>query len=122
MVHFDPICIQHWRYYDLSVHRYGNLCTDFILLPNAGPFVGVAIYVVGTVDCDWSGLISVSLDGTTAPTFNRRACVGDICEYPWYTKTGLDATTKHALTITLTGPNPATAPSGNIIADLRYLM
>lgn len=89
--------------------------------PMTSAGLGTAIYVIGTVDCDWSGLISVALDGITGPTFDRRACVGDLCEYPWFSKTNLD-NSEHLLTVTLTGPERSAAPSKNIIADLRYLM
>ncbi|KAG8971647.1 hypothetical protein FRC05_010903 [Tulasnella sp. 425] len=80
-----------------------------------------AIYVIGTVDCDWSGLINITLDNNTPINFDRRACVGDVCDYPWFTATNLP-NTQHTLNLTLTGPPISKAPSKHIIADFRYLL
>ena len=94
--------------------------------PHGHSTIGTAVYVVGTIDCDWSGLINIALDGN-AIVFNRRACslltngVTSLCEYPWFTAANLDPTTNHNLTLALTGPPPGQAPSGHIIADLRYI-
>ncbi|KAG8902191.1 hypothetical protein FRC01_009642 [Tulasnella sp. 417] len=82
---------------------------------------GSAIYVIGTVDCDWSGLINITLDNATPKNFDRRACIGDICDYPWFTASGL-SNTEHTLNVTLTGPPVSKAPSKNIIADFRYIL
>ncbi|KAG8989730.1 hypothetical protein FRB90_002106 [Tulasnella sp. 427] len=84
-------------------------------------FTGTAIYVIGTVDCDWSGLINISLDNGSPANFDRRACIGDICDYPWFTGTNLE-NKEHTLNITLTGPPIAQAPSKHIIADFRYIL
>ncbi|KAG8946636.1 hypothetical protein FRC04_011530 [Tulasnella sp. 424] len=80
-----------------------------------------AVYVLGTVDCDWSGLINITLDKNTPSYFDRRACVGDICDYPWFLATNLP-NTQHTIIVTLTGPPISQAPSKNIIADFRYIL
>ncbi|KAG8853125.1 hypothetical protein FRB96_008376 [Tulasnella sp. 330] len=86
---------------------------------------GIAVYVIGTVDCDWSGLIAIGLDGEAPITFNRRSCPNvtgqSLCEYPWFTATDLP-NQSHTVLLNLTGPNPKSTPSGNIIADMRYII
>ncbi|KAG9000443.1 hypothetical protein FRB94_005413 [Tulasnella sp. JGI-2019a] len=106
-----------------------SYCTSTRYTSNIGDtlsfsFTGVAVYVIGTVDCDWSGLIAIALDGAKPIIFDRRSCPNvagqSLCEYPWFTSTNL-ANQTHTVTLNLTGPNPKSAPSGHIIADLRYI-
>lgn len=114
-IHYSGTWLNQQDY--CSSTRYTSTIGDYFTFS----FTGSGIYVIGTVDCDWSGLINITLDNGTPKNFDRRACVGDICDYPWFTASGL-ANTEHTLNITLTGPPVSKAPSKNIIADFRYIL
>ncbi|KAG9050667.1 hypothetical protein FS837_003394 [Tulasnella sp. UAMH 9824] len=120
----NAVYINYWR----LLHFYFYRSAAFATARNAPRYLsilelrtGSAIYVIGTVDCDWSGLINITLDNATPINFDRRACVGDICDFPWFTASGL-ANAEHTLNVTLTGPPKSKAPSKNIIADFRYIL